>query len=183
MYDPLPYLEAMAAMASSGGMIPEQVWDSEPIPRRWLYPGCATGSAMPLAWAHAEFIKLLESRHRGRPFDRPQAVWARYGGRKSPAERAFWWPHAPIARMTTGIRLVVALTESAVIHWGHDGWIDVQDIQTVDTELGFYAAKLDTTRLPPDTRVDFTWRSASRWHGRDYGVRVVGAATNAARTT
>lgn len=64
MNDPLPYLEAMAAMASSGGMIPEQVWDSEPIPRRWLYPGCATGSAMPLAWAHAEFIKLLESRHR-----------------------------------------------------------------------------------------------------------------------
>jgi len=44
--DPLPYLEAMAAMASPGGMIPEQVWDSDPIPARRLYPGRATGSAM-----------------------------------------------------------------------------------------------------------------------------------------
>ena len=29
--DPLPYLEAMARMASPGGMLPEQVWDAAPI--------------------------------------------------------------------------------------------------------------------------------------------------------
>jgi glucoamylase len=170
--DPLPYLEAMAAMASAGGMIPEQVWDSDPVPRRWLYPGCATGSAMPLAWAHAEFIKLLESRHRGRPFDRPHAVWARYGGRNLPAQRAFWWPHAPIATVAIGVRLVIALTEPSVIRWGHSGWIDVRDVPTLDTELGFHAAELDSSKLPPSTPINFTWRSADRWHGRDYEVRV-----------
>ena len=36
--DPLPYLEAMAAMASPGGMLPEQVWDADPIPARRLFP-------------------------------------------------------------------------------------------------------------------------------------------------
>ena len=36
-------------MASPGGMIPEQVWDADPIPERRLYPGGPSGSAMPLA--------------------------------------------------------------------------------------------------------------------------------------
>jgi glucoamylase len=176
--DPLPYLKTMAAMASPGGMIPEQVWDSAPIPRRWLYPGGPTGSAMPLAWAHAEFIKLVVSRQRSRPFDRPRAVWARYGGRKPTAQRAFWWLHAPIATMATGIRLVIALTEPSVVHWGHGGWSDVQDVPTIDTGLGFHAAELDCAKLPPGTQVDFTWRSANGWHGRDYRVCAVAAKTD-----
>ena len=57
--DRTPYLEAMAQMTGRGGLIPEQVWDTDPIPARGLYPGRPTGSAMPLVWAHAEFLKLL----------------------------------------------------------------------------------------------------------------------------
>ena len=94
--DPMPYLEAMAAMASPGGMLPEQVWDADPIPSRRLTPGRPSGSAMPLVWAHAEFIKLMVSRHLGHPVDRPRAVWRRYQGRRPVARHAFWWPHAPI---------------------------------------------------------------------------------------
>ncbi|MDE3024620.1 MAG: glucan 1,4-alpha-glucosidase, partial [Acidobacteriota bacterium] len=37
--DPRPYLESMARMTSPGGLIPEQVWDAEPIPERNLFPG------------------------------------------------------------------------------------------------------------------------------------------------
>ena len=84
--DPLPYLQAMAAMASPGGMIPEQVWDADPIPERRLYPGRPSGSAMPLAWAHAEYVKLLVSRQIGHPLDRPAAVWAPLW--RAPASRA-----------------------------------------------------------------------------------------------
>src|ERR1700674_486644 len=65
--DPLPYLEAMARMTGPSGLIPEQVWDAEPIPERGLYPGKPSGSAMPLVWAHAEFIKLAMSCGLGRP--------------------------------------------------------------------------------------------------------------------
>jgi hypothetical protein len=49
---------------------------------------CFTPEDVPLAWAHAEFIKLLISRHLGYPVDRPEAVWQRYGGRHSAAKRA-----------------------------------------------------------------------------------------------
>ena len=64
--DPLPFLEAMTRMASPGGMLPEQVWDADPIPDRRLAPGRPSGSATPLVWAHAEFIKLMVSRRLGR---------------------------------------------------------------------------------------------------------------------
>ena len=69
--DPLPLMEAMARMASPGGMLPEQVWDAAPVPQRGLSAGRPTGSAMPLAWTHAEYLKLVASRALGRPFDRP----------------------------------------------------------------------------------------------------------------
>src|SRR5215471_6671728 len=103
--DPLPFLEAMTKMASPGGMLPEQVWDADPIPNRRLAPGRPSGSAMPLVWAHAEFIKLMVSRHLGHPV----AVWRRYQGRRPTARYAFWWPHAPIREFHAGTRLAVAL--------------------------------------------------------------------------
>src|SRR5690606_1415851 len=61
------WLVGMARMTGPGGLIPEQVWDAEPIPQRMLFPGRPTGSAMPLVWAHAEFLKLLAARESGRP--------------------------------------------------------------------------------------------------------------------
>src|SRR6185437_3241972 len=101
-----------------GGMIPEQVWDAAPIPARRLYPGCPTGSAMPLAWAHAEFVKLLMSRQTGHLFGRPRAVRRRYRGKRPVPPYAFWWPHAPIAHCPAGLQLAVALPNPAAVHWG-----------------------------------------------------------------
>ena len=173
-HDPLPFLAAMAAMASPGGMIPEQVWDADPIPERRLFPGRPTGSAMPLAWAHAEYVKLLVSRDIGRPFDRPRAVWQRYGDRPRPARHAFWWPHAPIGSMPAGARLAIALPEPATVHWGRDGWLGIGDFPTSDSGLGFHVAALETGGLGRGTRIDFTWRRQQDggWHGRDYTVAI-----------
>ncbi len=175
--DPLPYLEAMAAMASSGGMIPEQVWDADPIPARFLFPGRPSGSAMPLAWAHAEFVKLLVSRQIGHPFGRSRALWQRYRGHRVAAQQAFWWPHAPIGGVAAGTRLAVALPQPAIVHWGRDGWLAITDTPTSDTGLGFHVAVLDTAALTPESRVDFTWRrqDSGAWAGRDIAVRVLAA--------
>src|SRR5258708_16657321 len=45
--DPLPYLAAMAAMASPGGLLPEQVSATGPIPRRLLLPRPPPRSPLP----------------------------------------------------------------------------------------------------------------------------------------
>ena len=172
--DPLPYLEAMCRMASDGGMLPEQVWDADPIPSRRLFPGRPSGAAMPLVWAHAEFIKLLISRHQGYPIDRPRAVWQRYRGHRPVARHAFWWPHAPIAVIPAGALLAVALTLPAIVHWGRDGWRNVVDVPTSDSGLGFHVVVLEVSELAPGTRIDFTWQwqQSRDWRGRDYAVMV-----------
>jgi hypothetical protein len=86
-------------------------------PERRLFPGRPTGSAMPLAWTHAEFVKLMISRQLGYPFDRPAAVWRRYGSRRPEAKRAFWCLHAPIGRIEHGMALIIALPRAARIHY------------------------------------------------------------------
>jgi glucoamylase len=176
--DPLPYLEAMAAMASPGGMIPEQVWDADPIPARRLFPGRATGSAMPLVWAHAEYVRLLTSRQIGHPFARPRAIWQRYRGQRPIARHAFWWPHAPIGSMPAGAQLAVALPGPAIVHWGHDGWRMVEDTPTADSGLGFHVAVLETAAFSSGSRIDFTWRwrESGEWTGSDAGVHIAAPA-------
>jgi glucoamylase len=168
----------MAAMASPGGMIPEQVWDADPIPARRLFPGEATGSAMPLAWAHAEFVKLLVSRQIGHPFDRPRSVWQRYRGRRPVARDAFWWPHAPIGALAAGMRLAIALPQPSLVHWGRDGWQGAADALTEDSGLGFHVAVLETAALAAGGRIDFTWRrrDTGEWLGRDHAVRIAAAS-------
>jgi len=58
-------LRALEAFANEGGLFPEQVWDAPDIPDRELFFGQPSGSAMPLVWAHAEYIKLRRSLARG----------------------------------------------------------------------------------------------------------------------
>lgn len=172
--DPLPYLEAMTAMSGTGGMMPEQVWDTAPIPSRNLHPGRPTGSAMPLAWAHAEFIKLIVSRQLGHSFDRPKSVWNRYKGNRPRTHLAFWFEQAPINQIVPGLHLIIGLHESGLVHWGYDGWRNGQDVQTVEHSIGFHIAKLNTEELRDGQRIDFTYRikSTGRWIGEDYHIAV-----------
>jgi len=174
--DPLRYLKAMAAMAGSGGMMPEQVWDSAPLPDMRLFPGQPTGSAMPLAWAHAEFIKLMVSRNIGHPCDRPVAVWRRYEGRRPKVRHAVWCLHAPIGEIARGVTLVVAVPRAALVHWGIDGWQNAANGQTEDTGLGLHTVKLDAAALAGARSVDFTfrWSGKGDWEGRDFHVAIKG---------
>jgi glucoamylase len=74
-----PELRAMAATANAGGLLPEQVWDQNPPSGQ---PGFAAGtptfSATPLAWTHAQFIRLAWSIAAGRPVEQPSIVACRY---------------------------------------------------------------------------------------------------------
>ena len=161
-------------MTGPCGMMPEQVWDSAAIPERRLFPGQPTGSAMPLAWAHAEFVKLMISRQLGTPFDRPAAVWRRYRGRRPEAKRAVWCLHAPIGSIGRGIALIIALPRPARVHWGVDGWRNIADAETRDTGLGLHGVELDAAILSDAQSINFTvqWRSAQDWIGQDFLVAI-----------
>jgi glucoamylase len=171
--DPLPYLRMMAATASEGGMIPEQVWDAPSIPERFLVTGHATGSAMPLAWAHAEYVKLAVSRELRRPFDRPSAVWERYGAKVPRIEWAVWTDAAPIRALQPGLGLIVGLRSPGEVIWTHDEWRSNQVCSTEDSGLGLQIARLPTASLPAGARLELTYRlSGGQWAGRNFGIDV-----------
>jgi glucoamylase len=75
-------LAAMAAAANEGWMIPEQVWDENPPSGQpGFEPGEGTFSATPLAWSHAQFVRLALSIDAGRPVEQPRIVAERYVSR------------------------------------------------------------------------------------------------------
>lgn len=169
--DALPYLEAMHRCASAGGLLPEQVWDSAPIPQRGLFPGRPSGSAMPLLWAHAEFLKLLAAHDSGRPAELLKVVEERYA-RGSSAQVQRWRPEAPLPHLTTGRTLIIEGTESFMLHYGFDGWQQVQEREALPLPFGLWGVTFSAAELELFSSLNFTRRLAHGWEGQDHLVRL-----------
>lgn len=73
------YVAAMEHFANEGLMLPEQVWDGvgENSPNGYT-KGEGTNSATPLAWTHAEYVKLLRSLTDKQVWDHYSIVAERY---------------------------------------------------------------------------------------------------------
>jgi len=73
-------LIAMGRTANQGLLLPEQVWDEQPpAGQPGFTPGTGTFSATPLAWTHAQFIRLAFDIVARRPAEQPDIVAGRYG--------------------------------------------------------------------------------------------------------
>jgi glucoamylase len=178
-HDVLPYMEYMLAMGSPLGLLPEQVWDSAPIPEFGLIPGKPSGSAMPLVWAHAEFIKLCYGRLLGYPVDRPVATWLRYGGVRPRIDYEIWGPAYRPRRLIAGHRLTIALRAPASVRWGINHWTNVSEIETRDTGIGVHVVDLPVAGLVSGETIQFTfrWHEPDTWEGLDYEVLVTDSET------
>jgi glucan 1,4-alpha-glucosidase len=83
IFGPETLLETMGESANCGGMIPEQVWDGPAQPSRNLMRGMGTGSATPLAWAMAQYLRLGACISEGRIVEMPTVVSDRYCGKST----------------------------------------------------------------------------------------------------
>lgn len=171
--DPLPYLVIMNAMASNGGLLPEQVWDDVAVPERRLLPGRPSGSAMPLVWAHAEFIKLAASHARGQAIDCPAAVLRRYSGQRPQAMTWVWTVGARIGQLAPGRSLLILLPHPASVRLGFDGWTDIVDRPTRPQGLGLHGITLGPETFHAHGRLDFTWQwQSDEWMGEDFSIEL-----------
>jgi glucoamylase len=166
---------AMRAFAGESLLLPEQIWDAPDVPERELFTGSATGSARPLVWAHAEYLKLRRSLQDGRVFDRPPQTVERYiTSPTATAPFSVWRFNNKRRAMPAGTILRIETLARAVVHVGVDGWSRVQDIESIDTGLGVWLTDLDIRSLAVTCQVDFTfyWIEAERWEGVDFHVSV-----------
>ncbi len=167
-------MKVMAAFANDGGMIPEQIWDSPDIIERGLFFGRPSGSAMPLVWAHAEYVKLMRSIRDGRVFDTPPQTVERYIKNRTESPLVIWRFNHKCRTMPAGRTLRIEVLARAVVHWSPDGWRKVMDTETKDTGLGLHYVDLPAGEISRGGSVAFTfhWHDAERWEGQDYEVRI-----------
>jgi glucoamylase len=167
-------LHAMGAFASKGCLLPEQIWDSKDIPEKELFFAKPSGSAMPLVWAHAEYIKLSRSLKDGSVFDTPPQTVKRYIEGKSESPYTAWRFNHKIRSIAPGKTLRIETLGKATVRWTTDTWDTFQDASTDDTGLGLHVAELSTKDLEPGRNIAFTfyWPDAGGWERENYEVEV-----------
>jgi len=168
------FITAMEGFASPTGLLPEQIWDEPDRPEVHMFLGRPTGAAMPLMWAHAEYVKLLRSAYDGHVFDLIPEVAARYlrdRGACKPLE--IWKPNRQVHAVERGWTLRVQAPAPFRLVWSRDDWQTVEDTPSSPTALGiaFVDIPVPPTQQAP-IRFTFWWAKEGRWEGRDYQVAV-----------
>ena len=170
-----PYIQAMEGFATNTGLLPEQAWDKEDLPDAHMYLGRPTGSAMPLLWAHAEYIKLLRSAHDEQVFDLIPEVAERYLSQRQECESLEVWKfNRQVEKIDPGHNtLRIQATAPFQLHWTQDDWQTKKDALSNSTALAIYFVDLPLSENKA-TSIKFTffWSESNSWEERDYQVAV-----------
>lgn len=138
-----------------------------------MWRGQPTGSAMPLMWAHAEYIKLLRSTSDGRVYEEIPEVAKRYLGKRARRkEFEVWKPNRHVRFMRPGEILRVHGESPFILHWSSNGWKTAQDKASAQTVLQIDYVDLEEVVTTPGTAIHFTffWTIDQRWEGQNYLV-------------
>ena len=167
-------LKTMQQFANESALLPEQVWDTEDIPEKELYFGKSSGSAMPLVWAHAEYVKLVRSLRDGKVFDMPLQTVQRYQVQKEESCYIPWRFNHKCQVMPAGKTLRIETLTPARVHWSTDNWETAKDAETTTTGLGIHRVDLPTGDMAAGTELQFTfyWPEEDRWEDTNMRVAI-----------
>jgi len=168
--DPRPYILALERFAGQG-LLPEQIWDAADMPDERLWAGQPTGSAMPLVWAHAEYLTLVRSAVDGQPFDYLPDVAARYQTGRRRENLEIWKHNRHVRSMTAPGTLRIQAPADFLLHWTIDEWRHTADTNSkpIGLSVHYVDIPLAAAQRAP-VRFAFYWPKAGRWEGRDYAV-------------
>jgi glucoamylase len=167
-------LQAMDAF-SYHGMLPEQIWDGADIPEKGLFMGKHTGSAMPLTWAHAEYVKLCNSIRQKKVFDMPDHTYQRYVLNNTRCNFSSWrftMQTKKIPHCKEFLRIEVM--SPSTVRWSPDGWKTKNDTNTRDSCTGIYIADISLKELNTDEIIfTFFWKDYNKWENKNFKVRIL----------
>ena len=183
-HDVKPLIGAYERFSSIGGMLPEQVWDHADLPEEGMYEGRSAGSAQPLVWAHAEYIKLLRSVVDGKIFDTISVVAERYA--VEPGKRSFrntteiFQVARPIDELSAGDTLRIVDRARFEVVYSLDGWSTTETVASRAVGYVGWFADVATPAAAPDAprTLLFTlhWPAEAgkeeRWLGHNVEIRL-----------
>jgi len=151
-------MEKFAICAGRGGMLPEQVWDQPDIPSAFMFFGKPCGSAMPLVWAHAEYIKLLRSIRDKKVFDQLPLVAERYHNNRGRKDLEVWKSNRQVQTIAAGKTLRIQSSCQFVVRWSIDGGQTTQESTAVASGLGIGFVDIETRAdQTAPVRFSFVW--------------------------
>jgi glucoamylase len=169
--------------ASCGNLLPEQVWDEPRRPDTSLKIGQPAGSAVPLVWAHAEYLKLLRSALDGKVFDRIDAVYQRYSGPEGRShlrrDLEIYSFNRPIQKIAPGQTLRILEMDRFDAIWSADGWKTKHVASSRSLGSAGHCADIlpdaaAGTASPPPGGLSWTlhWPEQDRWLGHNIEIRI-----------
>jgi glucoamylase len=166
-------MEQFAICAGRGGMLPEQVWDQPDIPSTFMFFGRPCGSAMPLVWAHAEYIKLLRSIRDKKVFDQLPLVAERYHNDRGRKDLEVWKFNRRVRTIAAGKTLRIQSPGQFLLRWSTDGGQTTQESAAVASGLGISFVDVETRAGQADTlRFSFPWSEEGPFDSAAHEVRV-----------
>jgi glucoamylase len=184
-HDVKPLITAYEKFSSVGGMLPEQVWDHKDLPAEGMYEGRSAGSAQPLVWAHAEYIKLLRSVVDGKIFDTISVVADRYavppGTRSFKSTIEIFQLARPISQIPAGYSLRITDSNRFEVVYTLDGWTTKQTAQS--KVVGYPGSFVDIATPALESgvtgKLEFTlhWPESAATHDHWLGYNVEVALT------
>jgi glucoamylase len=170
--DATPYLRALEKFAHGVGLIPEQIWDAPDLPARHFRCGGPTNAAVPLVWAHSEYVKLCRSHAEGKVFDVLEPVRDRYvtgNARGKPIE--IWKFNRRVTSIPAGTLLRVQAGAPFQLRWTSDDWQDSTQAASTPTGVGIEFVDLAPSERAA-IRFTFFWVEENRWEDDSYAVEV-----------
>jgi len=167
------YVRAAEGFSTGVGLFPEQIWDAPDIPAEHMFFGKATGAAIPLMWAHAEYVKLLRSMVDNKIFDCLACVAERYCNNNPRRVIEVWKMNRQVRKVPAGGLLRIQASSPFVLHWSDDEWKTPCDTPSTPTALGveYVDIQVEAGQKAP-LRFTFHWPMDNQWQGVDYAVEI-----------
>ena len=176
--------------ATAGNMLPEQIWDQPDMPERGLKFGGPAGSACPLVWAHAEYLKLLRSALDGKVFDRVEPVYQRYGrfkaekghprsshhGRAHQKSVEIFRERRPIQSLSAEATLRILDDRRFRLVWTDDQWKTSNSTESRGVGSAGFLVDIPPVQgsNPAGLSLTFFWPDENRWLGHNYDLQIEG---------
>ncbi len=163
-------LKAVIKQAGENYLIPEQIWDDKDIPKKFLFNGKPTLGAMPLVWAHAEYLKLVRSLNDKKVYDCPKQTLKRYCGKKPNTHLQIWKPNHRIKDLDPSKTLRIEVFEPCTILYTI-GTKKAED-QMKDSNLGLYYIDIKPNTWRKNHKIQFRFANHSKFKKKSFTIRV-----------
>jgi glucoamylase len=130
-------------------------------------------AAVPLVWAHSEYVKLYRSAADGRVFDLVEPVhdrYVRHNGERKAIE--VWKFNRQVQIIEAGTTLRIQANSPFLLHWTNDDWQHATDTPSKTTAVGIDYADIVVPNSTISMQFTFFWVDEDRWEGEDYNVQV-----------